>query len=54
MKNVHFIELEDEKFRQIIESRLKPEIRNRYVIASITWCLFEKKWLIKLTRRSES
>jgi len=49
----HFFELTDHALRERLNHHLPEAIRGQYRIASLTWCLYGKKWLIKAVRKED-
>lgn len=49
----YFIEETDHDLRERLNKHLPEAIRETHRVASLTWCLYTKKWLIKVVRKAD-
>lgn len=49
----HFFEVTDHELRERLNHHLPEAIREKYRIASLTWCVNGQKWLIKAVRKPD-
>lgn len=52
-RSEYFLEVTDHDLRERLNRHLPETIRETHRIVSLTWCLYTKKWLIKVVRKAD-